>query len=97
MGCYGETRKRSEEEERESGGDDVEFPREKAQMEKELRWEENGILKKGTGTRGCKAKYNAKHDATTTTTAAAGSHHDGSCGDTVTRKEVSGALLKLPA
>ena len=66
-------------------------------MEKELRWEENGILKKGTGIRACKAKYNAKHDAerdaTTTTTAAAGSHHDGSCGgETVTRKEVSGAL-----
>ena len=50
----------------------------------------------GTGIRGCKAKYNAKqdadHDATTTTTAAAGSYHDGSCGETVTRKEVSGAL-----
>ena len=69
-------------------------------MEKELRSEENGILKKGTGTRGCKAKYNAKynakhdaeHDATTTTTAAASIHHDGSCGETVTRKEVSGAL-----
>ena len=61
-------------------------------MEKELRWQETGILKKGTGIRGCKAKYNAKHDATTTTTAAAGSHHDRSCGETVTRKEVSGAL-----
>ena len=82
--------------EKESGGDAVEFPREKAQMEKELRSEENEILKKGTGTRGCKAKYNAKHDAehdaTTTTTAAASIHHDGSCGETVTRKEVSGAL-----
>ena len=82
--------------EKESGGDAVEFPREKAQMEKELRWEENGTLKKGTGTRGSKAKYNAKHDAehdaTTTTTAAASIHHDGSCGETVTRKEVSGAL-----
>ena len=81
--------------EKESGGDAVEFPREKAQMEKELRWQENGILKKGTGIRGCKAKNNAKHDAehdATTTTAAAGSHHDGSCGETVTRKEVSGAL-----
>ena len=103
MECYGETRNRSEEEdntekspEKESGGDAVEFPREKAQMEKELRWEENGILKKGTGIRGCKAKYNAKHDAehdaTTTTTAAAGSHDDGSCGETVTEKEVSEAL-----
>ena len=66
-------------------------------MEKELRWEENGILKKGTGIRGCKAKYNAKHDAehdatTTTTAAAAGSHDDGSCGETVTEKEVSEAL-----
>ena len=80
--------------EKESGGDAVEFPREKAQMEKELRWQENGILKKETGIRGCKAKYNAKHDAAhdATTTTTAGSYHDGSCGETVTRKEVSGAL-----
>ena len=63
-------------------------------MEKELRWQENGILKKGTGIRGYKAKYNAKHDAEhdATTTTTAGSYHDGSCGETVTRKEVSGAL-----
>lgn len=58
-------------------------------------------LKKGTGTSGCKAKYDAKHDAehdaTTTTTTAAGSHHDGSCGETVTRSEVRRALLKVPA
>ena len=97
MERYGETRKRSEEEDntdkkvkrKKSGGDAVEFLREKAQMEKELRKEEIAIKKKGTGTRGCKAKYDAKHDAehyaTTTTTAAAGSHHDGSCGETVTR------------
>ena len=80
--------------EKESGGDAVEFPREKAQMEKELRWQENGILKKETGIRGCKAKYNAKHDAAhdATTTTTVGSYHDGSCGETVTRKEVSGAL-----
>ena len=97
MERYGETRKRSEEEDntdkkvkrKKSGGDAVDFLREKAQMEKELRKEEIAIKKKGTGTRGCKAKYDAKHDAehdaTTTTTAAAGSHHDDSCGETVTR------------
>ena len=82
--------------EKESGGDAVEFPREKAQMEKELRSEENGILKKGTGTRGCKAKYNAKHDATTTTTAAASIHHDGSCGDCYKKRSIRSSL-KLPA
>ena len=68
MERYGETRKRSEEEDntdkkvrrRKSGGDAVEFLREKAQMEKELRKEEIAIKKKGTGTRGCKAKYDAK-------------------------------------
>ena len=60
MERYGETRKRSEEEDntdkkvkrRKSGGDAVEFLREKAQMEKELRKEEMAIKKKGTGTRG---------------------------------------------
>ena len=68
MERYGETRKRSEEEDntdkkvkrKKSGGDAVEFLREKAQMEKELRKEEIAIKKKGTGTRGCKAKYDAK-------------------------------------
>ena len=55
-------------------------------------------LKKGTGTSGFKAKYDAKRDATTTTTTTvAGSHHDGSCGETVTRSEVRRALLKVPA
>ena len=51
MERYGETRKRSEEEDntdkkvkrRKSGGDAVEFSREKAQMEKELRKEEIAI------------------------------------------------------
>lgn len=65
-------------------------------MEKELRKEEIAI-KKRTGTSGFKAKYDAKHDATTTTTTAADSHHDGSCGETVTRSEVRRALLKVPA
>ena len=54
MERYGETRKRSEEEDntdkkvkrRKSGGDAVEFLREKAQMEKELRKEEMAIKKK---------------------------------------------------
>ena len=32
-------------------------------MEKELRKEEMAIKKKGTGTRGCQAKYDTKHDA----------------------------------
>ena len=105
MERYGETRKRSEEEDntdkkvkrRKSGGDAVEFLREKAQMEKELHKEEMAIKKKEQEQEAARqnimqnmmqkhdAKHDAEHDATTTTTAAAGSHHDGSCGETVTR------------
>ena len=54
MERHGEARKRSKEEDntdkkvkrRKSGGDAVEFLREKAQMEKELRKEKNAIKKR---------------------------------------------------
>ena len=59
MERYGETRKRSEEEDntdkkvkrRKSGGDAVEFLRGKAQMEKEIRKEEMGIKKRNRNKR----------------------------------------------